>query len=131
MPVAVLSASAAIIGLVGQADTGEKKQIEPRAILFGIACGLFVAAVSGIIFLIVAFFVHAQLREEFEDDERFFEKEHRSALRRRAESTTKELEDTRARLGRVESDLEAALDTLSVKRSIMRVSAEADLPEWI
>jgi hypothetical protein len=68
VPVAALSATAAIMGLVGALD-GESGPVDARATLDGIALGFFAAAVAGAVYLVWVFLFHAGVRQAAEEAE--------------------------------------------------------------
>jgi hypothetical protein len=66
VPVAVLSAVAAIMGLVGALDSDSGPE-DARATLDGIALGFFAAAVAGVVYLVWVFLFHAGIRQAAEE----------------------------------------------------------------
>jgi hypothetical protein len=65
VPVAVLSAAAAIMGLTGALDS-QTGPLDARATLDGIALGLFAASVMGVVYLVWVFLFHAGVRQSAE-----------------------------------------------------------------
>lgn len=65
VPVAVLSAAAAIMGLTGALDS-ETGPVDARATLDGVALGLFAASVVGVVYLVWVFLFHAGVRQSAE-----------------------------------------------------------------
>jgi hypothetical protein len=65
VPVAALSAAAAIMGLTGALDS-ETGPLDAHATLDGIALGLFAASVVGIVYLVWVFLFHAGVRQSAE-----------------------------------------------------------------
>jgi hypothetical protein len=66
VPVAILSAVAAIMGMAGALDSDSGPQ-DARATLDGIALGFFAAAVAGVVYLVWVFLFHAGVRQEAEE----------------------------------------------------------------
>jgi hypothetical protein len=65
VPVAVLSAVAAIMGMAGALDSDSGPE-DARATLDGIALGFFAAAVTGVVYLVWVFLFHAGVRQAAE-----------------------------------------------------------------
>jgi tetratricopeptide (TPR) repeat protein len=67
VPVALLSAIAAIVDFVGASDS-KSGPLDARAILFGLGLGFFATAVAGVVYLIWVFLFHAGVRQAAEKD---------------------------------------------------------------
>jgi hypothetical protein len=95
--IAVVSAGAAIVGFVGTADNNTGP-IDAQAVIFGIAVGLFVASVAGVVYLVWFFFAHAQIKQAADAEAQKLDKERLAAQSDKVVALQRQLEQAEEQL---------------------------------